>query len=159
MGTDEGMTDGEEGGREWWGQMEGGCGVRPRQCSSSYVHVVLVVSSWCGLVVVPSFCVRASLLHVVVAYIVCRVVVMVVVVSLWCRVVVWWCGGGVHGVNDDDKRQPRSSFVVSSPRHRQWGRGTWFGRPWDGGGGVVAWWWYGVVWSSCSLVVVLTFVV
>ena len=92
VGTDEGMTNGEEGGREWWGQMEGGSGVRPRQCSSSYIHVV---SSLCGLVVVPSFRVRASLLHVVVAYIVCRVVVMVVVVSLWCRVVVMWWYGGV----------------------------------------------------------------
>ena len=34
----------------------------------------------------------------------CGVVVDVDVV--WCgrRVVVWWCGGGVHGVNDDDER-------------------------------------------------------
>ena len=76
VGTDEGMTDGEEGGR--------------------YVHIVLIVSSLCGLVVMPSFRVRASLLHVVVAYIVCRIVVMVVVVSLWCCVViVWWYGGVV----------------------------------------------------------------
>lgn len=96
VGTDEEMTDGEEGRREWWGQMEGGSGVQPHQCSSSYVLVILVVSSLCGLVVVPSFHVRASLLHVVVAYIVCCVVVMVVVVSLWCRVViVWWYGGVV----------------------------------------------------------------
>ena len=80
-------------------------------------HVVLVVSSLCGLVVVPSVCVL-----VIVSWS-CIVVVartsFVVGVSrcdnggcdvvwsswLWCGVVVfWWYGVGVHEVNDDDER-------------------------------------------------------
>ena len=57
-------------------------------------HIVLVVSSLCGRVVVPLFCVLVvvSSSHVHRLSWACHIVVMVVVV--WCgrRVVVWsWC--------------------------------------------------------------------
>ena len=111
----EGGESGEDRWREW-------C-----SCLSSCAHAVLVVPLLCGLVVVYWFCILVVVLlsHilvvlwscVIVTYRcrihcllwVCRVVVMVIVVWLWlwmwCGrcVVVWWCGGGVHEVNDDDE--------------------------------------------------------
>ena len=73
--------------------MGGGCGPG---LVAIHRHIVFVVSSLCGLVVMPSFCVLVvvSLLHVHRLSWVCRVMVMVVVV---------WCGRRVHGVNDNDE--------------------------------------------------------
>ena len=72
-------------------------------------HLVLVVSSLCGLVVVPSFCVlvvvSSSCVVVVVTYIVCHGRVASWSWWLWCGVVVVWrYGHGVRGVNDNDER-------------------------------------------------------
>ena len=102
--------------------MEGGSGARVRRpvltsfsscpcCAGSSSCTGSVSSLSYRRPVFWSSCGRASLSRVVVAYIVrcgrvalCGVVVDVDVV--WCgrRVVVWWCGGGVHEVNDDDER-------------------------------------------------------
>ena len=80
--------------------------------------VALVVSSWCGLVVVPSFGVLVVVWssHIVVVLSSC-----VVMCCGRCQGhrVVEVCHGRVHRINDDDKRRPQSSFVVWLPRRSQ----------------------------------------
>ena len=75
----------------------------------------LIVSSWCGLVVVPSF---GVLVVVWSSRIVVVLLSCVVMCCGWCRGrhVVEVCRGCVHRINDDDKRRPQSSFVVWLPR-------------------------------------------